>query len=177
MRLSDMQFWTKQERKKSFPDICGKDCSKMTCDKCKGSRRIAQRLNEESLAKVEKQLDIPLNNALVMFGEVEKKNNPNGTQRRIRVEGYVLLPPNLKNIFVAKNLNYCNIFFYDTWNVKALHIGGEITNTVLFRELKEEVSVEEFVKIMAEKGYQLTSEEVRRYTKPVTGYLRGIFIE
>lgn len=138
---------------------------KNKCEKCDEFLRHCLDLNSTYLEDELSNLNIPLENNVVAFAKLGLWNGPKS--------GFKVLGRNVNSIFkVSEDFN---LYYVDSYNVKAKCVHHDGTNHILYRELKPNVSVDFIENFMYKHQYEISSELISRYTRSLLPYVKKVY--
>ena len=144
--------------------ICD-DCKSKDCKHCSDFYNRCSELNSEYLDDCIRNLDIPLGNSVIAFAELGLWNG--------KKSGYKILKNNVNAIFSISE-DY-NEYYVDAWNVRAKCVHHDGTNSILYRKLKDNVSVEQIEEILYNNGYKLSPQQMSKYTESLRPYVADFY--
>lgn len=140
-------------------------CEKKDCESCNSFYYRCQDINNAYYYDEVDNLNRPLSNNIIALADLGLWDG--------RKTGFKILGNNLKCIFQISEDRNC--YYADGRNVRAKCIHHDGTNYILFRKLKDGVTVEQIENLVFKNDFTLTPQQISRYTESLRPYLAEIY--
>ena len=142
------------------------DCSKnKKCESCDRFYTEVSDINDSYLDDEKLNLNIRLDNNVIAFAKLGLWD---GTK-----SAYKILGNNVNCIFDISEEG--NTYYVDAYNVRATCVHHDGRNQILYRMLKPNVDIRAFEAIMYKNGYNLSSQQISRYTTSLRPYVAQVY--
>lgn len=140
-------------------------CDKKDCENCDSFYYRCEDLNNAYYYDDLDNLNRPLSNNIIALADLGLWNG--------RKTGFKILGKNLNCIFnISEDRNK---YYADGRNVRAECVHHDGTNYILYRKLKDGVTVEQIETLCFKNDYTLTPQQISRYTESLRPYLAEIY--
>lgn len=161
----NIKDWVRDRKEIMVDDpFCG-TCGKKDCSNCDSFYYRCTELNAQYLYDEIENLNISLGNNVLALADLGLWNG--------RKNGYKILPANVNSIFNVSNDS--NHYYADGRNIRAKCSHHDGTNYILFRKLKDGVSVEQIESLLLKNDYSLTSQQISKYTESLRPYVAKVY--
>ena len=161
----NIKDWVKDREEIMVDEPFCSTCKKKDCKDCDTFYYHCVELNNQYLYDERDNLYIPLSNNVIALADLGLWNG--------RKSGYKILGKNVNCIFdISEDENH---YYADGRNIRAKCVHHDGTNYILYRKLKDGVTVEQIESLLLKNDYCLTPQQISKYTESLRPYVAKIY--
>ena len=161
----NIRDWVKDREEIMVDEPFCSTCKKKDCKGCSTFYYHCVELNNQYLYDERSNLYIPLSTNVIALAALGLWNG--------RKSGYKILGKNVNCIFdISEDENH---YYADGRNIRAKCVHHDGTNYILYRKLKDGVTVEQIESLLLKNDYCLTPQQISKYTESLRPYVAKIY--
>ncbi len=161
----NLKDWVKDREEIMAEEPFCSTCEKKDCEHCDSFYYRCQDINNGYYYDDLDNLNRTLSNNIIALADLGLWSG--------RKKGYKILGNNLNCIFQISEQTNC--YYADGRNVRAKCGHHDGTNNILFRKLKDGVTIPQIENLLFKNDYTLTPQQISKYTESLRPYVAKIY--